>query len=185
MHLTNLLIDLLGVSFTDAQYIQSKFKSLNLSKNEFLVNKGERCYHLCFIESGFIRVFSETADKEVTQWIGGDNSFVTDLSSFLFGTKARWNIQALTDVRLWSLSVADYQILQNGFTNWNKVEKYFLASCFVMLEDRIFNFIALSAEARYRQLFETNPTLFNQVPLQYIASMLGMTAETLSRIRAR
>lgn len=185
MLLAELLTELFGVSLHEAKLIQSKFKPENLIKNEFLLRQGERCHKLCFIETGIVRVYAETEHKEITQWIGGDGYFVTDLSSFLFRKAAQRNIQTLTDTRLWSLSFADYELLQDSFTNWNKAEKYFLAKCFVMLEDRVFDFISLSAEERYRRLFDTNPQLFNQVPLQYIASMLGMSAETLSRIRAK
>jgi CRP-like cAMP-binding protein len=54
-----------------------------------------------------------------------------------------------------------------------------------MLENRVFDFISLTAEERYKKLFDTNRELFNQVPLQYLASMLGMTPETFSRIRRK
>jgi hypothetical protein len=65
------------------------------------------------------------------------------------------------------------------------LEKQFIAKCFLVLEDRVFSFLSLSSEERYNLLFESKKELFNQVPLNYIASMLGMTPETLSRIRKR
>jgi CRP-like cAMP-binding protein len=68
---------------------------------------------------------------------------------------------------------------------WNELEKLFIINCFSTLEDRIFSHLAMSAEERYQFFFANNKELFNQVPLQYIASMLGMTPETFSRIRKR
>lgn len=65
------------------------------------------------------------------------------------------------------------------------LEKRFVAKCFAVMESRIFDFIALSAEERYTRYFALYPNHFNQVPLQYIASLLGMSPETLSRIRAK
>jgi CRP/FNR family transcriptional regulator, anaerobic regulatory protein len=65
------------------------------------------------------------------------------------------------------------------------LEKLFLVRCFTLLEDRIFSQLSLTAEERYQDFFGKNQALFNQVPLQYIASMLGMTAQTLSRIRKK
>jgi CRP-like cAMP-binding protein len=65
------------------------------------------------------------------------------------------------------------------------LEKLFIARCFIMLEDRIFTHLSMTAEERYNFFFENNKELFNQVPLQYIASMLGMTPETFSRIRKK
>jgi hypothetical protein len=66
---------------------------------------------------------------------------------------------------------------------WHRLEKLFIAKCFTMLEDRIFRHLSMSAEERYQFFFHHDKELLNQVPLQYIASMLGMTPETFSRIR--
>jgi len=126
-----------------------------------------------------------TPNKEVTQWIGGNGYFITDLASFLFDQKAIWSIDALTPVTLWTLKKQDYLTLENEIPDWNVLEKRFTAKCFMALEQRIFNFIALSAEERYQQYFKEQKDLFNQVPLQYIASVLGMSPETLSRIRSK
>jgi hypothetical protein len=60
-----------------------------------------------------------------------------------------------------------------------------MGKCFVMLENRVFDLISMPAEERYQKLFDQNRKLFNQVPLQYLASMLGMTPETFSRIRRK
>ena len=68
---------------------------------------------------------------------------------------------------------------------WVELEKMFITKCFSILEDRILQHLSLSAEERYNQLFEFNKELFNVVPLQYLASMLGMAPETLSRIRKK
>ncbi len=67
--------------------------------------------------------------------------------------------------------------------HWPELEKLFIAKCFLTLEDRIFGFLSLSAGQRYQQIFQHKKELFNQVPLHYLASMMGMSPETLSRIR--
>jgi len=107
------------------------------------------------------------------------------LYSFNFKQRARWNIQALTDCKLYTIDKENYALLNSIVPNWVEMEKQFLASCFVTLEDRVFNHLSLNAEERYDKLFEHNKELFNQVPLQYIASMLGMSPETFSRIRKK
>ena len=68
---------------------------------------------------------------------------------------------------------------------WPEIENRFLTKCFIILEERVHNQISLSAEERYNDLMQFNPIPFNEVPLQYLASMLGMTPETLCRIRAK
>ena len=64
-----------------------------------------------------------------------------------------------------------------------EIEKRFIIKCFAMTEDRVFSHLSMTAEERYDLYFEQHKELFNQVPLQYIASVLGMTAETFSRIK--
>lgn len=78
-----------------------------------------------------------------------------------------------------------YLELSESFPKWKEIEIQFIAKCFGMLEDRVFSHLSMSAEERYNLYFEQNKELFNQVPLQYIASVLGMSAETFSRIRKR
>ncbi len=68
---------------------------------------------------------------------------------------------------------------------WHELEKMFLVRCFTIMEDRIFSHLSMSAEERYQFFFQHNQELFNQVPQQYLASMLGMTPETFSRIRKK
>jgi CRP-like cAMP-binding protein len=83
------------------------------------------------------------------------------------------------------ITVEDYKKIEKLVPTWNVLEKLFIVRCFAMLEDRIFSHLSMSAEERYTFFFENNRELFNQVPLQYIASMLGMTPETFSRIRKK
>lgn len=103
----------------------------------------------------------------------------------LFETPARWTIQALTEATLYTINREDYIKIGNLVPQWHELEKFFIAKCFTILEERIFSHLSMSAEERYHFFFENNKELFNQVPLQYIASMLGMTPETFSRIRKK
>ena len=154
-----------------------------MNKNESFLIEGKSCNRLSFIESGVFRVYKFTESKEVTQWMGGEGYFITDLASFFFDASENWSIEALTPAKIWTLYKSDYLEIQDQIPNWNVLEKRFIAKCFMVLEQRVFDFIALSAEERYLKYFENNKFLFNQVPLQYIASVLGMSPETLSRIR--
>ena len=165
--------------------IAQLFKPQKLKKGDFYLKIGSPCNKLSFISTGLLRMFVSTKEKEVTQWIASKGYFVTDLSSLIFQTPARWTIQALNDCEIFTISRKEYVNIGNVLPDWNKLEKLFLAKCFTILEDRIFSHLSMSAEERYHFFFENNKELFNQVPKQYLASLLGMTPETFSRIRKK
>jgi len=169
----------------DLDTISSFFSFSTLRKNDFFLEEGKPCDKLSFVQSGYLRVFKASEDKEVTQWISSPGYFIADLSSLLFETPARWTIQALTNASLYTISKEDYEKLGVLLPKWHELEKLFIAKCFTSLEDRIHNHLSMDAEQRYNYFFKNNKELFNQVPLQYIASMLGMTPETLSRLRRK
>ncbi|MEJ0057663.1 MAG: Crp/Fnr family transcriptional regulator [Bacteroidota bacterium] len=98
---------------------------------------------------------------------------------------ARWNIQALVDTELHTNHRDDYNRIAEKVPKWPELEKQFIVRCFTIMENRIFAHLSMPAEERYSLFFHQNRELFNQVPLQYIASMLGMTPETFSRIRKK
>lgn len=173
------------VNQNELESIVSVFKPTTIKKGGYFLKAGKACDKLSFIKSGLLRIFVRTEGKEVTQWISTKGYFVTDLSSLVFNTPARFTIQALSDTELYTIDRKNYNTLQSTIPQWPELEKLFIAKCFVMLEDRIFSQLSMTAEERYDLFFEQNKELFNQVPLQYLASMLGMTPETFSRIRKK
>lgn len=170
---------------SDLATVASFFKPEMVRKGDFYLQTGKPCNKLSFIQSGILRIFVDLEDREVTQWISTKGYFITDLSGLIFEKPSRWNMQALTDTILYSIDKADYDRLGDFIQKWPVTEKLFLAHCFVTLEERVFSFLSMTAEQRYNLLFDSHRELFNQVPLQYIASMLGMTPETISRIRRK
>lgn len=171
------------VDETNLQTIASLFTLTTYKKGDFFLKAGSYCTKLGFMEDGIFRMFATTPDKEITQWISTKGYFVTDLSSFVFNTTARCTIQALVDVDVYVIEKKNYDNIKNIAPEWLALERLFITRCFTAMEDRIFSLLSLSAEERYNLLFAQNPELFNYVPLNYLASMLGMTPETFSRIR--
>ncbi len=161
------------------------FQLTHLDREDWFVQVGEPCQKISFIKEGHIRIFRYEHDKDITQWISTQGEFVTDLSSFMFQNPARWYIQALTPCTLYTISKDNFNRIGELVPDWPELEKLFLAKCFLILEDRVFTFLSLSAEERVAHFLAYRKALFNEVPLHYIASMLGMTPETLSRIRKK
>ncbi len=174
-----------NVTPEEIEKISSFFQPLYLKKGEFFLRSGRHADRLGFMQSGIIREFVQIDEKEITKWISTTGYFVVDLSGFLFHQPARWNIQALTDCELFVIADEDYRSISHVIPRWQELEKLFIARCFTILEDRILTHLSMTAEQRYHQLFHYNKELFNTVPLQYLASMLGITAETLSRLRKK
>ena len=174
-----------GVKQEELVRIASFFKPQTIKKGDYFLKMGEQCQQMSFVQSGFMRVFADLPDKEVTQWISSKGYFITELSSFIFQTPSRFHIQALTDTELYSINKEDYNKINEHVAQWPVLEKLFIVRCFTIMEDRIFSHLSMSAEERYQYFFNQNKELFNQVPLQYLASMLGMTPETFSRIRKK
>jgi CRP-like cAMP-binding protein len=154
-------------------------------KDEFLVAKGKHCQHLCIIEKGYLRFYSDTEKKTITHWIFGQHQLITDVASFFFQEPTKWNIQALTDTTIYTLTYRNYQKLREEVPEWDHYERLFIIKLLSALENRVYSLLSMSAEERYQYLFRSDANMFNELPLQYLASMLGMTPETLSRIRAK
>jgi len=169
----------------DLDKVTQLFQVETMAKGDYFLKAGRFSDKLSFIQSGIIRMYGIHHDREITQWIASGGSFVVDLHSFIFQAESRWNMHALSDCRLYTILRKDYDQLKTTVANWVELEKRFITRCFAAMEDRIFTHLSMSSEERYNQLFRQHPELFNQVQLQYLATMLGMTPETLSRLRRK
>ena len=183
--LKNHIIQTFGFTESEFQEIKDFFKSKVISEEDYFLKEGQYVKQMGFVEKGILREFLYVNDKEITKWFSTSGYFAVDLSGFLFDQKSKVSYQAMTDVELLAISKEDYNKISTRVPRWDKLEKMFLAKCFTVLENRVISHLALNAEERYNQLFAFNPSHFNEVPLNQIASMLGMTAETLSRIRKK
>ena len=155
----------------------------SIAKNEFFVKKGERCTEMAFVNSGMMRHFFIEWGKEITNWIVIPGSFSVSLLSFITGQPSVENIQAIEDTELFSLPRASWLKLCQDFPAFKDLWRVNIEAHYFRTEERMHHFISKTAEQRYEILNQKYPELVKQVPLKYIASMLGVEPRHLSRIR--
>lgn len=175
----------LGIPQKVIPQISEFYQTEHLRKNEFLVEKGNFCKKMSLIEKGYYRFFTYSEKKQITHWVFGKDQLITDVASFFLQEPAKWNIQALTDMTVHTISYSNYQLLRKEIPVWDTYEKLFLIKLMSALENRVYSLLSMSAEERYQYLYRSDSEIFNDIPLHYLASMLGMTPETLSRIRSK
>jgi len=167
------------------EFINQKSFPYHVSKGELLVCSGSFCSHLYLIRKGILRSYVKEGIKEITTWITGEHELITCITSFGLHQPARENIQALEDCELIALSYEDLQYLYDHFPEANIVGRKILERYYRDAEERAFIARLTEATSKYKHFIATKSDLLNRVPLKFIASYLGMTLETLSRIRSK
>lgn len=177
-----------GVGFNQlqAETVVSFFKSQELKKGDYFVQEGRVSQSLAFVEEGQLQYFSiDTKGEERTTYISLPNTFVASLLSFLNELPARENIRALSPTRLWVINKSALSQLQREIAGFKDFYIGLLEWQICCIDKGKFDLITLTAEERYEKLLQEEPELLQQVPLQYIASMLAITPRHLSRLRAK
>lgn len=153
-------------------------------KHHLLMRAGEVCNSLYFITDGLARNFYYKDGRDVTTWFGMNGMFLTDLDSLINRQPSRFNIETLEPSGVYSIH---HDKLNRLFEQSHALERAGRLSTlnnFVILENRLFALQFYTAQERYANFQRMFPGLINRVPLMHVASYLGITLETLSRVRA-
>ena len=170
----------------DAQaYVNQKSFAHRLRKNEMLFTSGEVCSYLYFVRKGILRGYVKDGIKDITTWITGEGEFVSAIASFQLQQITAENVQAIEDCELTGLHYDDLQYLYENFPEANIVGRKIYEKYYRDAEERAFIARLTEATSEYKHFIATKSQLLNRVPLKFIASYLGMTLETLSRIRSK
>jgi CRP-like cAMP-binding protein len=161
------------------------FKQVTLAKGEYLLTEGKVCKQLYFLEQGALRGFYNLEGKEITYWFGFENDFVTSFHSFITQKPSVENIQLLEGSILWSISKETLSDLFNQFHEIETLVRIAYEKYYIQLEERFINAQFKTAAELYENLVKQTPHILERVPLGQIASYLGISQETLSRIRSR
>ena len=166
-------------------YFKKYSYSCSFRKGKLLLKAGQVCDHIYFIKTGAIRGFFKEGKKDITTWISAENEVVSSISALDIREPALENIQAIENCELLALTWVDYQNLYVEFPEFNIVARKILQKYYQDAEGRAFIARLTNAENKYRFFITRYGHLTNRIPLKYIASFLGITLETLSRVRKR
>ncbi len=167
---------------TDFQKIM---KRESFSKKELLHKEGTVCNHLFLIEKGIARSFYYKDGKDITAHFAIENGTITAIDSFIQRKNSRYNIELLEDSEIISISHQDMHDLLQEKPQYEKYIRIFLEQIYIDLAERIEDLLFHTAKERYDKLVESTPNLLQRVNLKHIASYIGITQETLSRIRTQ
>lgn len=158
--------------------------SRRLRKNQYLLQEGDVWRYNAFITSGCLRTYSIN-DKLQEHIINFaiENYWIGDRDSLLNGTPSRYNIDAIEDSELLLISKDDFAVLLKSIPQFQDLVNLIIERSFAASQDRINSSISLNAEEKYATFLKKQPNIANRVPQHMVASYLGITPETLSRIR--
>jgi len=160
------------------------FETRKVYKNDFFVQEGDKCREIAFIISGIFRSYYISDNgKDITYCFRFPNQLMASYSSFVADCPSRENMQAITDADLLVLKKEAIDDLIKDDLNWTKFLKMIAEQEYLELEKRFFQLQRDSASQRYETLLGNQPDYVQKIPLQYLASYLGITQRHLSRIR--
>ncbi len=161
-----------------------------LPRKHWLLQPGQISDRIYFIEQGvarsyYLKASGQGEGREVTSWFMRENDFIISIVSFYGRRPAQEYIELMEDSIVWSITYAQLHELYRDFPEFNAIGRLLTEKYYVLSELRTQNLRMQTAPERYQQLLTDFPAIFQRVPLKYIASHLGISPETLSRLRGQ
>lgn len=155
----------------------------NVNKGDILVKEGDYSYELYFVAKGGARAYYLKDGKTITDWFAFENNFISSIVSFFLGVPSQHYIEVLEDSTLMALQLKDIEVLCDTYHDFERLARMSTTKTMLQLQQRIVSLQFKSSKERYDSLLEKYPQIELRAPLGDIASYLGITQETLSRIR--
>jgi CRP-like cAMP-binding protein len=160
--------------------VEKEFK-----KGDYLLREGQVCKKSCSIENGIARKFYLNDGKEITTELYFENDIAVSFDSYCLQKTSNEFIQALTDINISQTDFIAFQEAKLSFPELATLDLMMTEYYAMWLENRLFQFHTMDATSRYNKLLNDHPHIIQHIPLTFIASYLGVSLETLSRIRAK
>lgn len=166
--------------------IKSYLTFKKLRKKQYLLQEGDVCKVIAFIEKGALRAYSvdDNNHEHIIQF-GLEGWIISDLYSFLTGEPAVYNIDAIEDAELVLISKSAHEELLRTMPKYETFTRLNITGAYLAMQRRLTSIISSPVEERYQEFLALYPHIAQRVPQHMIASYMGLTPETLSRIRKR
>lgn len=168
----------------DLECILSHFKEVTVRKNRYILKKQQFSTNYYYIKSGGVRIWLDKGGKSITAWLIFENDFFSELSGLKSGKPTQFNIQAIADTTLYAIDKNSMEHLYVRFPQWQCFGRLIWENAFLKVIDGIISYQTLTAEERYLSAMQQS-NLIQKIPLKQLATYLGMTATSLSRIRKK
>ncbi|NET31216.1 MAG: Crp/Fnr family transcriptional regulator [Cyanothece sp. SIO1E1] len=167
-----------------ADILEQSFRKKEKKKGDVLLRQGDTCKDLYFLSEGISRSYSIKDGLDITTWFSFKSNFVTSFTSFFPKEPSYESIEMLTDGVLYQISYHQLLEIQTRSREIERAINYFSLLYTVQLEKRLFIIQTHSAKEKYQLILQQEPHLIQHIPNKHLASYLGITRETLSRIRS-
>jgi CRP-like cAMP-binding protein len=172
------------MSGKEIELCKTYFEPITISRNTVLEEEGKTPQYLYFVSSGFMRLFyyDENEDEQTT-YLCSPNGFIASFLCFVNQIKSTENVECITDCEILRITNADLKKLIDENDCFKKFSLIIFEQAVSSAVLRANDLATLNAEQRYKKIITQQPQLIHNIPIQYIASYLGMKPESLSRIR--
>lgn len=163
--------------------LENSCKLLCLDKLSIIVKDGQFADKMYFIVSGCVRAFYHKDGKEITDWFAFEGDFMSSINSFYQNVSSKHNIELLEQTTFLEITRETIFTLTDKHHCFERLGRIAVTKTMLQLHERIVSIQFETAQQKYESLINMRPDIVQRVPLTYIASHLGITLETLSRIR--
>ena len=174
-------------NISEEQFIKIRdyFKVKTLKRNEYLLRIGQTCKYIYFVNAGCLRFYTINEEgQELTRYFGFENKFATSFTSLISQNPSLENIQSIIKSEVLVISRRNFYNLVDTIPEVSYVYRYVLEMAYISSQERIYGFQGQSALERLKWLLEREPRILSILTNKVIASYLGVTPYTLSRLKA-